>query len=136
MAKIGLEDIIQITVMDFCRYHKLDKFIFHVANERTTSPQSGALLKRKGVLSGVSDILIMKPSNNYHGATIELKSKNGKVSANQQAFMDILAEHGYFVAVCYSSDEAIAAICEYLNIPHPHKPLPSPESQQDFLGEF
>jgi len=124
MAKIGLEDIIQITVMDFCRYHKLDKFIFHVANERTTSPQSGALLKRKGVLSGVSDILIMKPS------------KNGKVSANQQAFMDILAEHGYFVAVCYSSDEAIAAICKYLNIPHPHKPLPSPESQQDFLGKF
>jgi hypothetical protein len=128
MAKICAEDIIQITVMDFCRFHKLDKFIFHCANERTTTPQAGALLKRKGVLSGVSDILILKPSKSYHGAAIELKSKNGKLSANQQAFLDILSEHGYFTTVCYSADEAIGVICTYLNITPPHKPPHAPSN--------
>ena len=133
---IGKEDTQLIIVMDWVRYNKLDKFIFHVANERSTSPQSGALLKRKGVLSGVSDILILKPSKSYHGAAIELKSKNGILSDNQQAFLDILSEHGYFTTVCYSADEAIGVICSYLNIPHPHKPHHEPESQPDFLGEF
>ena len=136
MAKIGAEDIIQIQVMDFVRFHKLDKFIFHVANERTTSPQSGALLKRKGVLSGVSDILIMKPSKEKHGAAIELKSKNGKVSPNQQSFLDTLAENGYFTAVCYSADEAIATIIEYLNLNTIHPCKPPHEPEQEFLGEF
>lgn len=112
--KVGKEDIIQITVMDWVRHQGLDKFIFHVANERSTSPQAGAFLKRKGVLSGVSDILILKPSRSYHGAAIELKSKNGKLSDNQQLFLDILASHGYFVAVCYSAEDAIATIQNYL----------------------
>ena len=133
---IGKEDTQLIIVMDWVRYNKLDKFIFHVANERSTSPQSGALLKRKGVLSGVSDILILKPSKSYHGAAIELKSKNGILSDNQLMFMDVMFEHGYFTSVCYSADEAIYVIANYLNIPHPHKQPHEPESQPDFLGEF
>ncbi len=121
--KINSEDIMQITVMDFVRYHKLDKFIFHCANERSTTPQAGALLKRKGVLSGVSDILILKSSKGRHGAAIELKSKGGKVSPNQLTFLETLSEHGYFTAVCYSADEAILTICDYLNIAQLYKPL-------------
>ena len=114
MMKLGEEQIIQITVMDFCRFHKFDDFIFHCPNERKCSPQHGAILKRMGVKSGVPDILILKPSKSYHGAAIELKSKNGKLSDNQQLFLDILASHGYFVAVCYSADDAISTIQNYL----------------------
>ena len=114
MAKIGPEDIIQITVMDWVRFNKLDKFIFHVANERATTVYAGSILKRKGVLSGVSDILVLRASEPYHGAAIELKSPNGKLSTNQKTFLETLENEGYFTAVCYSSDEAIKTIQNYL----------------------
>ena len=39
----------------------------HVGNERKTSPRAGARLKKKGVKSGVPDILIFEPRGKYHG---------------------------------------------------------------------
>lgn len=134
MAKIGAEDIELIKVFDFCRFHKLDDFIFHVAGERVCSPQAGTFLKRKGTKAGISDILILKPSNGFHGGAIELKVKGGKVSPAQKLFLDVMELNGYLTKVCWSSDEAIDTICAYLNITPQHKLRHEPES--DFLGEF
>ena len=80
MAKIGLEDTQLIILMDWIRFNKLDDVTYHCANERSTTPQAGALLKRKGVLAGVADVIMMKPSQRWHGLAIELKVKGGKLS--------------------------------------------------------
>jgi hypothetical protein len=117
---LGKEDCMLIQVMDWVKHHHFDKFIFHVANERFTTPHSGALLKRKGVLAGVSDILILKPSNGYNGAAIELKMPLGRLTKPQKTFLETAHDNGYFVGVCYSAESAIKAIKDYLMIDH-HK---------------
>lgn len=110
------EDTQLIIVMDWVRFNEFDKFIWHTANERYTSPQSGQMLKRKGVKSGVSDITVMRPSKGYFGAFIELKTATGKLSVNQKRFLYDMSAEGYFTACCCCADSAISTIKEYLNI--------------------
>lgn len=112
--KLGAEDTQLIIVMDFIRFHGLDNVTYHVANERSTTPQAGAILKRKGVLAGVSDIIMMKPSQRWHGLAIELKVKGGKLSLAQSKFLSALNEEGYLAKVCFGADEAIKLIKSYL----------------------
>jgi hypothetical protein len=113
---IGKEDTQLIVLMDWIRFNKLDDVTFHCANERSTTPQAGALLKRKGVLAGVSDVIMMKPSQRWHGLAIELKVKGGKTSPAQYKFLAALNREGYCAKVCYSADEAILLIKNYLNL--------------------
>lgn len=70
---------------------------WHVANERKTSPISGAILKAKGVLSGVPDFVI-----NYAGKThyIEFKSKTGTLSTSQKEVHAALEKQGFKVYIC------------------------------------
>lgn len=114
--KLCAEDISLIQAMDWVRYNKLDNVIWHVANERTCSPQSGQILKRKGVKAGVSDLVIARPSGKYHGAFIEVKTAVGKLSPAQKRFLEDMADEGYFTAICYSAESTIETIKEYLHI--------------------
>lgn len=125
MSKIGLEDIELIKIFDWLRFMKLDNISFHVGNERKCTPQAGALLKRKGVTAGVSDIFIMRPSHLWHGLIIELKVKGGKLSPAQDKFLAQMNMEGYCAKVCYGADETIDIICKYLNldIVHPYTKL-------------
>lgn len=100
--------------MDWVRSNNLQDFIFHVANERSASPQAGSLLKRKGVLAGVSDILVMKPSGGFSGLFIELKIEGGKVSPAQKKFLQVMNANNYLAVVRYGADAAIQTIKDYL----------------------
>jgi hypothetical protein len=111
---ISDEIIEQIKVFDWLRFHGLDKFSFHIANERRSSIQAGALLKRMGVKAGVADIAIMKPSGFYAGLFIELKTEKGKVSPKQLEFLQTMRENGYDAVVCHGADRAIEHIKSYL----------------------
>jgi hypothetical protein len=112
--KLGEETTTQIIVMDWIRFKGLDPITMHIANERKSSIQAGALLKRMGVKSGVSDLFIARASREYHGLWLELKSEKGKVSANQSKFMADMVREGYATKVAYSADEAIFIISDYL----------------------
>jgi hypothetical protein len=114
--KIGKEDQEQIIIFDWLRFMKLDDISFHVGNERKCSPQAGALFKRKGIKAGVSDIFIMRPKAPFHGLIIELKVKPNKPTDLQLAFLSAMNSEGYLAVVRYSADEAIATICEYLQM--------------------
>ena len=54
------------------------------------------------------------PYNGYHGLFIELKSKNGRLSDHQKIWVDNLNDRAYRAVVCYSLDEAMDAVTEYL----------------------
>ena len=118
--KLGAEDIELIKTMDWVRYNKLDKIIWHTANERSVSPQSGSILKRKGVKAGVADLTVARQSNGYPGMYLELKVKGGKLSEHQRIFLHDMEEEGYKTAIAWSSDEAIQCIAEYLNLDKAH----------------
>ena len=91
------------------------KTIFHVANERRTSPQAGARLKKKGVRSGIPDVIVPIPSKSYHALFIEFKVKPNKLSDNQKHMCEALHAQGYCVRIAYSSTEAITILKDYLN---------------------
>ncbi len=112
------EDLEQISVFAWaeavkCQYPML-RLMYHVPNERKCSQAQGALLKRKGVKSGVPDIILDYPCNGYHGLRIELKYGRNKPSENQLRWLEMLDEQGYKTAVCYGAKEAINEIVKYL----------------------
>ena len=73
-------------------------------------------LKAEGVTAGVPDLFLPIPRTPYHGLWIEMKRrKGGRVSPDQAAVIAGLRAKGYHVVIARGSDEAIAAIEEYLS---------------------
>lgn len=88
----------------------------HIPNERKSSPQYGALLKRMGVRSGVSDVFIACPKGPYCGMWLEMKYAKGKLTVNQKQFLEDMSAQGYY-AVCVTGFEAAQAfIQEYMGL--------------------
>lgn len=114
--KLGSEDIESIKLYDWIRFNKLDDITFHIGNERSVSPQAGAIFKRKGIKPGVSDYFIGRAKLGYHGLWIELKVKGGKVSDYQKEFLATMNREGYLSVIRWSADEAIETIKTYLGI--------------------
>ena len=85
----------------------------HVANERKTSPQAGARLKKKGVKSGVPDCLIFEPRSDHNGLAIELKVDKNKPTDNQRKWLNALGYNNWYTAVCYSIDEVKEVVEKY-----------------------
>ena len=88
----------------------------HVANERRTSPQAGARLKRKGVKSGVPDCMVFEPKGMFNGLAIELKIKPNKISVNQKDWITKLSLNNWFAVVCYDLDDVIETVQSYLRL--------------------
>lgn len=80
--------------------------------KRTKNAQGKA--KAQGMLSGVPDLFLPVPQSSYHGLYIEMKSEKGRVSVSQSRFLSVTNELGYQSIVCYSSEDAIEKIKEYL----------------------
>lgn len=108
------EEILQIAIADYLRLQYPNVLWWHTANERQTSPQRGAKLKRMGVKAGVPDILIFEFIGLIHGLAIELKIKPNKPTKNQLQVLEDLKYRDWKTAVCYNFDEAKKIIDEYL----------------------
>ena len=113
---IGKEQVEQIIVMDWVRFHKLEKVVLHIPNERRCSPQHGAILKRMGVMKGASDLFIARASRGFHGAWLEMKAEKGKLSPSQKEFLERMATEGYFTACRFGAKETISTIEHYLQM--------------------
>lgn len=108
------EETIHKIVMDWVRLNpEIKRLIFHIPNEGRRSQGYGRLLRDLGMRRGVSDLFIAMPRRNYHGAWIELKSANGKLSEDQALFQLDMAQQNYFVTVCWAVEEAIETIKWY-----------------------
>lgn len=63
-------------------------------------------LKAEGVKPGVSDLFVALPSAARHGLYIEMKASSGRVSDEQNQWIQRSRELGYAAHVCWSADEA------------------------------
>lgn len=89
--------------------------IIHIANEGKRSWCEGKYLKSIGLRKGVSDFFIPIPRYPYHGLWIELKkTKNAKVSKEQQEWLDNMKLLGYAGFVAYGWVHAVSLITLYL----------------------
>lgn len=99
----------------YARINKLDeRLLFHIPNQSATDVKYRANNKRMGVRAGTPDYMLAVPQGQYHGAFIEMKAPDGRVSDEQKAIGQALAAQGYKVTICYSTDEARQAIEAYL----------------------
>ena len=109
------EDIQQIIVIEFIK-QCTNLPVVHIANQRSTSPQHGSMLKRMGVRKGCSDLFIPRATSIHHGFWLELKTLKGKPTQEQIQFLDEMRSEGYMTAVCYGSQHAINTIKEVYNL--------------------
>ena len=73
-------------------------------------------MKQMGVKAGVSDLILPYPKGSYCGLYIEMKYGDNARTQKQKEFLEEMAGVGHFVATCYSAEEAIGVITEYLNL--------------------
>lgn len=108
----------QIAAMDWLRlqHPKIALHTLHIGNERKASYYAGYIMKRMGVLKGASDLFMAWPSGGYHGLFIEVKSKIGRPSPEQEAFIDRMREAGYRAEICYGADEVINTMKDYIHL--------------------
>lgn len=80
----------------------------------------GARMRGLGTKPGVSDRCLPQPVGKYHGLYIEMKrpkttkQKAGVLSEEQKDFLGFVWNNGYYVAVCYTWEEARNCIINYL----------------------
>ncbi len=113
--KASAEDIEQIKVMEFVR-QCTDLPVWHTANQRQTSPQHGALLKKMGVVAGVADLFFPRSNGIHSGLFIEMKTLTGKPTQLQLDFLISMEKEGYTSKVCYGSEHAIDVIKSFYNL--------------------
>ncbi len=117
--KHGPEELQQIAFFDFCRAmqhtHLGYALAYHVPNERMASIQRRMTLKRAGVRKGVPDICVPVRNDKYSALYIEMKVKPNKPSPEQISLIQHLNIAGNYAVICWSADEAIKIIQDYIN---------------------
>lgn len=114
------EDTEQISVIQWAewntgRYPEL-KWLHHCPNGGSRNKQEAVKLKQMGVKAGVSDLCLPYPRGNYCGLYIEMKYGNNRQQPTQKEFLADMAAAGHFVATCYSAEDAVAIIKDYLHL--------------------
>lgn len=90
--------------------------LFSVPNGGARTKIEGKILKAEGTVAGVSDLILLFPSKDYHGVCIEMKTgeKTSRQSMSQKEFQRATEEAGYQYVVIRSFDEFKAFIDNYL----------------------
>lgn len=114
------EDTEQIAVIQWAQYnvsrHPELKWLHHCPNGGSRNQIEAVKLKQMGVKAGVSDLCLPYPKGIYCGLYIEMKYGDNRQQATQKEFLKDMAEAGHFVATCYSAEEAVSVITEYLSL--------------------
>lgn len=101
-------------------YPEFKKNLFAVPNGGMRSIKTAALLKKEGVLAGVSDLVLALPTEQYHGLFIEMKIKPNTPTTAQKEFGQAMERTGYKYVVVYTFDEFEALVIHYIK-QHNHK---------------
>ena len=114
------EDTEQIAVIQWSEYNMNHfpelKWLHHCPNGGSRNKLEAVKLKQMGVKAGVSDLILPYPKGSYCGLYIEMKYGDNARTQKQKEFLEEMAGVGHFVATCYSAEEAIGVITEYLNL--------------------
>lgn len=100
---------------------------WHARNENSINAVQGAIMKRRGVLAGVHDVVLEWPWRNK--ATIELKSpkkrpSQNKYSDSQQGYAEAMDRVGFPHACCQNGEQIIATLKSWgLNPLYPWPPI-------------
>lgn len=110
--RIGPEARLQMAVVQYLKLAGVPGLLyFSVPNEQKCSVQRGAMLKKMGRISGVSDLVVIIPDKEV--LFLELKAKGESPTTSQCEFGELatFAGHQWCWADCI--DEAISILKDY-----------------------
>lgn len=114
------EDTEQIAVIQWSEYNMARfpelRWLHHIPNGGSRNKAEAMKLKQMGVKAGVSDLCLPYPHGIYHGLYIEMKYGKGRRQESQKAFLEDMEEAGHFVCTCYSTEEAVKVLKEYMEL--------------------
>lgn len=96
------------------QYPKMKHNLFAVPNGSKRDVIIGAKLKEEGVLSGVSDLILLK-SNRFYGALlIEMKTPEGRQSDTQKEWQQKITNDGFKYVIIRSLEDFQREVKLYL----------------------
>ncbi|MDR3266245.1 MAG: VRR-NUC domain-containing protein [Tannerella sp.] len=98
-----------------CQYP--NELIYPIPNGGQRNIVVAVKLKAEGVVSGMPDLAVASAKKGFHGLYIELKVGKNKPTANQISIIYKLSSEGYKCSVCYSLDEFMRIVNNYLRQP-------------------
>src|SRR5208337_2025938 len=108
------EGMEQLAVANWLRANGI--FFLHVPNEAKRHRLEAICLKMLGLEPGAADILIFDTPPLHpgyvKGVAIEMKSKTGKATDNQTAWLKQMDRRDWLCYVCNGADEAIKQLTE------------------------
>lgn len=108
------ESIIQKTIVrEVKKIPLIKECLMHLPNEGKRTNKYGHHLKQMGMMPGASDIFIALARHGYHGAWIEIKSEDGKLTKAQDKFLKIMNKNGFYTHICRSIKDGIDIITWY-----------------------
>ena len=114
-----LEHIEQCGVFAWAALYPELEIMYASANGGARNAVVGAKLKASGVKAGIPDIHLPIARHGYSSLYVEMKVIGGTVIASQLARFPLLEAANNLVLICWSRDEAIQAICQYMDIKVP-----------------
>jgi len=89
--------------------------LYHIPNEGKRSRITGRRMVAEGLKKGVPDLCLPVARGGAHGLYIELKrTRNWKITKEQESWMNDLMAQGYQVALCIGWEKAAEIIRSYL----------------------
>lgn len=110
----------QVAFIQWCDYH-VRKYpeleaLYSIPNGGKRHKAVAAKLRAEGVKPGIPDLHLPVSRGPYHSLYIEMKYGDNKQTAKQKEKAEMLERYGNKVVVCYSCDEAMEEIVNYLKL--------------------
>ena len=97
------------------QYPEYAKLLFAVPNGGNRNIATASRLKAEGVVSGVSDLILLLSRNGYNSLCIEMKYGKQQLSNNQLHWGSLVIKYGTAYIVCRSLEGFQNEINKYLN---------------------
>lgn len=97
--------------------------IYHVPNGGQRSKSTGAAMKRQGVKSGVSDLVVMDARGGWFGLYMEFKASPPHTAAladSQHDWLTLAERRGYCAVLAVGLEEAKRVLREYAALAPTH----------------
>ena len=105
--------LIQWAQMNEREYPAL-RMLHAIPNGGWRAKKTAVWLKAEGLRRGVPDLCLPVARGGFHGMYLEAKFGYNKPTEHQEWWLEELSKEGYDTVVCWSFEEARAAILAYL----------------------
>ena len=96
------------------QYPHLAPLCFAVPNGGSRNKVEASIMKAEGVTAGVSDLILNIPADKYTQLAIEMKTENGRQSAEQKRYQRYAEAAGIKYIICRSYEEFRIQVNIYL----------------------